>query len=124
MYLRSLMTLIALLLPACNRGEAICEDQLDNDCNDGCRCPAELECIQFSSIVGNSGSNSCTKDCAQQSECPEGTHCVEVKIYGSAGPEIHGQCWPECVDNSACRGETNCSATKLYQGGAPIRACF
>jgi hypothetical protein len=117
------LSLSVLLASAC-REDPVCEDRLDNDCNGSCQCPADHFCIQFSSIVGNLGSNSCSKKCTQQSDCPESTRCIEVSSGTALERTIEGECWPTCASVNDCRGETDCQQTKLYLGGADIRACF
>ena len=117
------LVLFALLASACGR-DPVCEDVLDNDCNHGCRCPADHYCIGYSSIVGNPGSNTCTKACTQQTQCPADTRCVEVRIGDALNSKIEGECWPDCTADKRCRGSTTCQPTKLYLGGAPLFACF
>jgi hypothetical protein len=102
----------------------VCEDRLDNDCNRSCQCPADHFCLQFSSKIGLLGSNSCSKTCTQQSDCPESTSCIEVSSGTALERTIEGQCWPTCEKAIDCRGETSCRETKLYLGGADVRACF
>jgi hypothetical protein len=119
-----LSLLSSILLAAACREDPVCKDRLDNDCNRSCQCPAGEYCLEYGSILGDRGSNSCSKDCTQQSDCPDSTSCVEISSGGTLERTIEGQCWPTCTKATDCRGETDCSETKLYPGGPDIRACF
>jgi hypothetical protein len=119
-----LLPLVTIVALGCGHDTPVCEDVLDNDCNGSCHCPTGHFCIEFSSIAGIYGTNSCSKACTQQSDCPADTHCVEVNYGNSYAPEVHGECWPECAAGRLCRGSTNCHDTQLYLGGAAIQACY
>jgi hypothetical protein len=102
-----------------------CESLYDNQCDQGCTCPADLICRVYSDGYETSGRNACFRDCAQNSDCSEGTWCIEVPTLSADHPNevVVGECWPECKGGS-CPAGTRCQATRLYADGRALKACF
>jgi hypothetical protein len=50
----------------------------------------------------------CTKPCAAPSDCPTGSHCIELSytVAGVAGSEL--RCVKECSDLVLCRDNWSC----------------